>query len=175
MYRADKMRFYLSLLATSIRASIALRGAFLLEFTLLIANNFIFMSMWWIFFTKFRAIGDWQLQDIIALFAIGGGAYGLMQVCFGGTKQLTKMIQSGDLDTYLTQPKNVLLQIAGSKSATKGWGHLMTTLILIVLGGLTEPKTLALILLSMCTGCLIFASIRIIAHSLAFWLGPVEA
>lgn len=167
-------KFFLSLLCTSIRASISVRGVFLLESTLMIANNLIFVLMWWIFFRQFKEIAGWTMKDMIALNAIGMGAYGLMQICFGGVKHLSSIVLRGDLDPYMTQPKNLLIQLISSRSFSKGWGHLMTTIILIIFGDLTDFTDLSCIFLSILSGCLVFTSIAIIAHSLVFWLGPVE-
>ncbi len=140
----------------------------------MLANNLIFIVMWWLFFREFQTVGGWQMKDMIALLAIGQGSYALMALFFGGTRDLGKIIINGNLDPFMTQPKNLLLHIAGSKSAAKSWGHLATTIFLIFFGGLYDLKTLSLILFTLCTGCLVFTSIRIIAHSLTFWLGPVE-
>ncbi len=169
------MRFFFSLLRTSIRASISVRGAFLLESTFIIINNLVFVLMWWIFFRQFREIAGWTLRDLIALNAIGLGAYGLMQICFGGAKQISRIILNGDLDPFMTQPKNLLIHLIASKSLPKGWGHLITTAILLILGDLTDIATLALVLLGILFGSLVFAAIAIMAHSLVFWLGPVES
>lgn len=173
MYKTIK--FFFALLHTSIRASISVRGAFLLESTLMIANNLVFLLMWWIFFRQFKEIDGWTMRDMIALNAIGMGAYGLMQICFGGVKQLSRIILSGDLDPFMTQPKNLLIHLISSRSFSKGWGHLMTTAILLMLGDLTTFSVLSLVALSMISGCLVFTSISIIAHSLVFWLGSVES
>lgn len=167
--------FFFSLLRTSIRASISVRGAFLMESVLMIANNLIFLLMWWIFFRQFKEIAGWTMQDMIALNAIGMGGYGLMQICFGGSKQLSRIIMNGGLDPFMTQPKNLLIHLIGSKSLSKGWGHLMTSVILIFLGHLTAPSTIILVIISIFSSCLVFTSIAIIAHSLVFWLGAVES
>lgn len=169
------LSFFFSLLRTSIRGSISQRGAFLLESVLMIANNLVFLMMWWIFFRQFKEIDGWTLTDMIALNAIGMGAYGLMQICFGGVKQLARVILNGDLDPFMTQPKNLLLHLTGSKSFSKGWGSLMTTLILIFLGKFFTLSAIILILISMFCGCLVFTGFGIIAHSLVFWLGPIES
>jgi ABC-2 type transport system permease protein len=168
------LRFFFALLRVSIRASISLRGAFLLESALMVGNNLVFFSIWWIFFHKFDDIGGWQMRDMITLMAVGIGSYGLMQISFGGVKSLARIIISGNLDPFMTQPKNILLHLASSRSLSKGWGQLMTMVILIFLGGLTAPITLLLILLSILCGCLVFTAMGIIAHSLVFWLGSVE-
>lgn len=153
----------------------SVRGAFLLESSLMIANNLVFVLMWWIFFRQFNEVAGWTLRDIIALNAIGMGAYGLMQICFGNVKQISRIILSGDLDPFMTQPKNLLIHLISSRSMVKGWGHLMTTVILLILGNLTTPHVLALVLLSMISGCLVFTALAIIAHSMVFWFGGVES
>ncbi len=130
--------------------------------------------MWWIFFLQFNDIGGWEFRDMAALMAIGTGAYGLRQVCFGGVKSLGRKIITGGLDPLMTQPKSLLIQLIGSKSLAKGWGHILTSLMLIFLTGLTDPYTLGMIFISIICGCLVFASMAIISHSLAFWLGNIE-
>ncbi|MBS0586272.1 MAG: ABC-2 family transporter protein [Verrucomicrobia bacterium] len=167
--------FFFFLLRTSIRASISVRLAFLLEATLLVFNNFVFLVMWWIFFRQFQEISGWTMRDMIALNAMGMGGYGLMQVCFGGVRELSRSIVRGDLDLFMMQPKNLLLHLTGSKSLSKGWGHLLTALILIVLGGFITPYSLLLILIGIFSSCLVFASVAIIAYSAAFWFGSIEA
>ncbi len=156
------------------RASISKRGAFLIESALMIANNLIFFSMWWIFFRQFNTVAGWDFHDMIILMIAGTGGYGCMQICFGGIKNLSNLILSGDLDPFMTQPKNLLLHIAGSKSHSKGWGHLMTAVTLMILGGITNPAVILLILISILCSCLVFTSINTIAHSLPFWMGSVE-
>jgi ABC-2 type transport system permease protein len=84
------------------------------------------------------------------------------------------MIPSGDLDPFMTQPKNLLLHIAGSKSLSKGWGHVITAGTLIILGGITDPHVIFLLLLGILSSCLVFTSFNVIANSLPFWLGSVE-
>lgn len=166
--------FYFSLIRMSMKASVSLRWNFLFEMFLMLANNLIFFSMWWIFFLQFKEIGGWQFREMAALMTIGTGAYGLRQICFGGVKSIAKSIVTGGLDPFMTQPKNLLIHVIGSRSMPKGWGHVLTSMILIFLGGLYDLYTLSMVVIGMICGCLIFASMAIISHSMAFWLGPIE-
>lgn len=166
--------FFASLLRTSIRASISVRGAFILESLLMVGNNLIFFSMWWIFFRQFETIGGWQINDMAASMAMLSGSYGISNVCFGGVKNLGLIILNGDLDPFMTQPKNLLLHLAGSKSRSKGWGHLITAVILLILGGF-KASSLPLILMLIVSGAAIFTSLGFIVHSLTFWLGSIES
>lgn len=166
--------FYLSLLKTSIKASISTRVAFIIESGLMILNNLIFFTFWWIFFRQFKDVGGWNFNDMIILMIVCTGSYGSMLICFGGVRNLAKIIINGDLDPFMTQPKNLLLHIAGSKSVSKGWGHLLTVLILMGLGGSNTLYATPLILLSILSGCLVFTSVYVILHSLPFWMGSIE-
>jgi ABC-2 type transport system permease protein len=166
--------FFFYLLKTSIRSSISLRGAFLFESVLMIMNNLLIFSIWWIFFRQFNDIAGWQMKDMLVLMTVGIGSYGLMQICFGAIKHLSRVIVSGDLDPFMTQPKNLLLHFIASKSFSKGWGNLLTAGLLMC-GGHVGLSAVPIILLSILCGCLVFASVGIITHSFAFWLGSVES
>ncbi|HXF28570.1 MAG TPA: hypothetical protein VN457_01855, partial [Chlamydiales bacterium] len=76
--------FYIRLIATSIKSSVQLRGAFLVQAGLMLLNDAIFIVMWWLFFHEFEAIGNWHAKEMAALLAIGMGSYGLMQIFSGG-------------------------------------------------------------------------------------------
>ena len=106
----------------------------------MISNNLIFFALWWIFFRQFNDIAGWQLADMLLLTIIGSGGYGLSQICFGGLKNLSASIVNGDLDPFMTQPKNLLLHLAGSRSITKGWGNVITAVLLAALGGIGDQK-----------------------------------
>ncbi len=167
--------FFSYLLKLSIRTSISKRGAFLIELSLMIVNNLIFFSIWWIFFRQFKSILGWQFEDMLVLIAVGTGSNGLMGICFGGVKKPSLIILDGGLDSYMTQPKNLLLHIAGSKSFAKGWGHLMTAVLLLCTGGMISFYSIPFIFFSILNGCVVFTSINIIAHSLPFWMGSIES
>lgn len=166
--------FFVHLVKVSIKASMSLRGAFLIEAGLMLANNLIFFSMWWIFFNQFEHVGGWYLKDMLTVVSVGSGAYGLAQICFGEVKNLSRIIVNGDLDPFMTQPKNVLIHVISSRSRPKGWGHLMTCATLMVLGDLLHFQTIVLIIISVVCGCIVFTATAIIVHSLTFWLGSIQ-
>lgn len=170
----ESLKFMFQLFHTSIKASMSIRGAFLIQCFLMVLNNFVFLTIWWVFFRQFKDIAGWQLQDMLALMAIGAGAYGLSLVLFGGVRQLSRAIITGDVDTYMTKPKNLLIQLAASRSYARGWGDILTTVILIFLGNMTQPHMLLVIVVGVLCGCLMFSAMGIIAHSMTFWMGAIE-
>lgn len=168
-------KFFYALWCTSLKSSLSLKGAFLIDSTLMIANNLIFFSIWWIFFLKFDNIAGWYLKEMFALMAVGIGACGLMQINFAGVRSLSRMIINGELDLLIVQPKNLLIRLLGARSFAKGWGNLATAFILILLVNLTDFYIFSLIIIGMICGCLVFTSMGVIAHSTAFWMGSNES
>ena len=87
--------------------------------------------MWWIFFQTFKEINGWKVEDMAALWAIVFGAYGLMQIFFGGYKFISRTILNGDLDPYMTQPKNLLIHLLASRSHPKGYGNFLCMIVFL--------------------------------------------
>lgn len=172
-YRRNYL-FAKELLKINIRASMALKGAFLLNAFFMVINNLAFFSVWWVFFTKFDEINGWRLPELMAMYGITAFSFGIAVIFAGGAKDLSRMVVDGELDTYLVQPKDALLQIIGSKSQMSGWGDLVSGFFLIAISGyLTWPNAVPLVILNL-SAAAIFLSFRIIVHSLSFWLGPME-
>lgn len=144
-----------------------------MEVGLMVVNNVLFLLLWWIFFCQFKDVDCWKFRDMMLLLIVGHGGYGLMEICFGGVKRLANTILRGDLDLFMSQPKNLLLHVTGSRSYSKGWGHLMTAMLLAVFGRLTDGWVLSLLGIGLLSSCLIFTSMSVLAHSLVFWFGPI--
>ena len=173
MYK--EFSFYLYLLKTSIRSAVHKRGAFITEASLMIANNMIFFALWWIFFGHFKEIDGWDYDDVRILLAIGCGAYGVMQICCGNLKRLSKAIINGDLDPLLVQPKSPLLHFIGSESRAKGWGNLATTALICATGGIDHFSQLFLVAFGVITGASIFIAMNLIAQCSVFWISSMDS
>ncbi|MCI0340508.1 MAG: ABC transporter permease [Planctomycetales bacterium] len=169
------LRFLAALVATNLKASVALRGAFLLQAALMFGNNLIFFVVWWILFDRVEEIAGWRLADMSLLYGLVAAAYGLTVVFGGGVRQLARLVAEGELDPLLTQPKNALLHVGASRSFASGWGDLVSGVLLLALSGRVEGlagilgATVAVLL-----GASVLTSAGIVFGSLAFWLGPME-
>ncbi|HTO09900.1 MAG TPA: ABC-2 family transporter protein [Myxococcota bacterium] len=168
------LRFARTLVATNLRASLALRGAFWLQAVLMVVNNVAFFTMWWILFARFREIGGWRLQDMMTLFGIVAPGFGLAVVFGGGARQLARAIVDGQLDSRLTQPKPVLLHAVASQSTASGWGDVLTGAGMLYLAGRLDLAHAPFIALAIAVSALTFVASAVIFQSLAFWLGDVE-
>ena len=133
---------------------------------LVLLGNFLFLFLWKIFFTVFPAIGTWSFKEMLLLIAFSSGSLGLMQLLFGGVKRLPHLIRSQKLDTFIVHSNPSLLAILCSSSITRGWGHILTSLILF-----TTVKLSLFPLYLLCTlgSCLILTATHTLLYSLFFW------
>ena len=177
MVRASRRvrRGYLpALIATNLRAALALRGAFWLQAAFMLLNNVFFFVTWWIFFERFTEVRGWTLRDMAALYGVVASAFGLTVILLGGIRTLAERIASGELDAFLTLPADPLVHIAASRSVASGWGDLASAPIFLGLIGFVAPGDTPLVLVGIACATIVFASTGVILHSAAFWAGRID-
>lgn len=167
--------FARSLLATNLRASASLRGAFLIQAVFMILNNLIYFSVWWIFFERFESLNGWHLRDLAALYGLTAVSIGTMIALFGGVWNLARMAAEGGLDSLMTQPKNLLLHVVGSHSRPSGWGDIVSGTGLIYMSGYLHWSNAPLLAVLVVSSMLVMLASAVVFQSLAFWLGQIEA
>lgn len=158
-----------ALFYTSLKSNLALGSGFVLQAFFMAVNNAILFVVWWIFFQNFKELRGWQLHDVAALYGIVTGGYGLAAVFGGGALTLSQTIVEGGLDSFMTQPKNLLLYVLGSRSSAPAWGDLMVSSVFLGLSGYVEFSTLPLAATLIFCGAVLFLSSSVLIHSLAFW------
>jgi len=170
----ETLRFARALVSTNLKASLALRGAFWLQVIFMIANNAIYFSIWFIFFDRFEEIRGWRLGDVGALYGIVATSFGLCVVFAGGVRELARMIIDGDLDSFMTQPKNLLLHTLGSRTFASGWGDIASGLLFLALSGVAHWRELPLVIVAIIASTIVFLSTGVVLHCSAFWLGRID-
>lgn len=167
-------RYLLALLGTSLRASMALRGAFWLQVAFMLLNNLIFFVMWWVFFGEIGEVRGWRVGDMAAIYGVCAGAFGLAVVFGGGAREIARLVSEGDLDTYLALPRHPLPACIAARSRPSGWGDIVSAFVLIGFSGYARPAVLPLgIVASVCGGA-VFCSATVIANCVAFWFGDTR-
>lgn len=160
------------LIATNLKASFALRTSFMLQAGFMVVNNLVFFTIWWIFFQNVEFINGWGIHEIELMYALAAGSFGLSILLFGGYFELADMISEGKLDSFLTKPKNILIQSVCAKSRASGWGDFVVSLILIIMSGYWNHGLVLLPLMIM--GSLFFLFFGVLVNSLAFWGGAMK-
>jgi ABC-2 type transport system permease protein len=171
---ANNLAFTRALVATNLKATLALRGAFVVQVVFMALNNFAFFVFWWALMRHVPSIRGWSLGDIALLYGIVAVAFGLAVSLAGGVRHLGRFIEEGDLDSLLTQPRSVLVYAVGLRSQPSGVGDVLSGIVFIAWSEEVSWSTLPLLVAAILAGALVFVACGIVFFSLAFWLGKIE-
>jgi ABC-2 type transport system permease protein len=175
MVGRNSIRFAGALLATNLKASLMLRGAFAMQVAFMALNNFTFFVFWWVLMRRVPDIRGWHLADIEVLFGIVAIAVGLAITMAGGVRYLGQFIEQGELDTLLVQPPPVLLHAAGMRSQSSGFGDMASGVILLALSGQVSWIDAPRVGIAIVAAALVFAASGVLFFSAAFWLGQSDS
>lgn len=168
------MGFAIALLATNLKAALALRGAFLMQAGLMLVNNLLFFVFWWVLFDRFEDVRGWRIGDVAVLYGVAGAGYGVAAVLAGGVYDLARRIEGGELDPMLTLPRSVLVQAVAARTRSDGWGDIATGVILVGASGHLHGIAWITAPLAVLAAAVMFVAAGVLLHSTAFWLGRVE-
>lgn len=150
------------------------RMSFLLTAGMMFVNDAVWIFYWSVYFTKFPLVNGWEMRDVMMMQAVSCAGYGISAVFFGNAYRITNLVSTGQLDTYLAQPKPVLLHVLISRMNVNAIGDILFGLTLFAIFGewtlLGIVKFVAALLIAM----LIFLFFNIIFQSLAFFIGNAE-
>jgi ABC-2 type transport system permease protein len=172
--RSPTLSFALALLLTSLKSAAALRGSFVLQVAFMILNNVTFFVFWWVLFDRVPQLRGYGLPEMEALFGISAAGFGIVQCLFGGVRHLPRLIEDGELDALLTQPKPTLLYALGLRSHPSGFGDFLSGLGFLWLSGYVTLPNLPAVALAITASALGFLGSGIVFFSLAFFLGRTE-
>ena len=172
---AGNLRFFWKLMKTNVAQSTSLKLNFLFETLFMVANDILYFMVWIILFAAFQEINGWGIRHVMLMEAIAVTSYAIYAFCFRGVADtLAGYIERGELDTFILQPRNILVNVAGSRSNPAAMGDLLCGLVLFVWSGFVTFQNFPIVLLSILAGFLAFFSIGIIIGSLAFYMKDVE-
>lgn len=145
------------------------KTTFITNIVFMIINNSTFIVQWIILFGLKDNIGGYRFNDVMFLWAISATTYGLARVFFKKAFELSNLIIDGKLDTFLVQPKNVLLSVISSDTSASAIGDIIFGYLVFFIFSFSFKKLLLFTLFTI-TGTIITTSISIIFNSFTFWI-----
>ena len=141
---------------------------FVTNVVFMILNDAAILVQWFILFRLRGDIGGYTMKEVMLLWGLTAASFGLSRVLFTRVFSLPELIISGKLDSYLVQPKNVLLSVMTSATNISAIGDFLYGLILLVACGFSVSR-LCLFLLFTVTGTIIITAFALFLGSLSFW------
>ena len=145
----------------------------LLGFFLTQASGILFL---YLIFEQIPSLNGWTLDQLIFI-------YGFAQIPRGIDHLLTdniwlvawRLVINGEFDRYMLRPMNVFFQVIAEKIQPDALGELLIGTILVIISAskgvvVFDFAHVALFVVSVLAGALIYTSIKLFFAALAFWL-----
>ena len=150
------------------------RVSFLTQVIGMMLNDFMYFTIWIVFFDRFKEVRGWGISDMYITFGIVASAFGLVGLLFGNAFTLSEIINQGRLDYYLSLPRPVLLHTVSSRMISSEMGDFTYGFLSYALSGQFTWDGFLRFILAMLLAATIFASFLILIQSLAFWMGVIS-
>lgn len=173
------MRKHLKIFACYFRLNFAsaleYRTSFLTQAFGMALSNSSFIFFWWVAFSQ---IGDniagYSFEDILFIWAVTSSGFGLSTVLFANAANLTQLIVTGELDTYLIYPCNVLLNILCARTNLSAYGDLLYGFVLLLIFCGKNLSAWLWFIVGVLLCGLLFTAITLTAHTLSFYWGDAS-
>lgn len=176
-----KLRHWKGLLAfvwscwkLNLAGAMEFRLSFLMTAGMMVVNNIVWILFWGLYFNRFQVVNGWTFQDVMMMWAVSAGGFGLSAVLFGNAYRLASLIANGQLDIILSQPKPVLLHILISRMSVAAIGDIAFALMIYGMFGDRSAIGMLKFGLALIISMLIFLFFVVAAQSLAFYFGNAE-
>lgn len=173
------MRKHLRIMACYFRLNLAsaleYRASFLAQVFGMALSNSSFIFFWWIAFGQLgEYIAGYSFQDVMFIWASASAAFGLSNILFANAGQLSRLIVTGELDTFILQPCNLLVNVLCAKTTLFAYGDLLYGIVLMALTQGADLAAWGWFFVAMTLGGLLMCAVTLTAHVLTFYLGDAS-
>ena len=145
------------------------RVTFLTNVFFMILNNATFIVQWLLLFHIKSDIGGYAFRDVMLLWGIAASTFGLAHILFQRAFSLSDLIVNGKLDSFLVQPKSVLVSVITSSTNASAIGDLIYGYLILIIFRFSIVNLLLFTLFTI-SGALIMTAYAIITGSISFWI-----
>lgn len=159
----------------NLTSALEYRSSFLIQAFGMALSNGSFVFFWWVAFSQIgRPIGGYDFRDVMFIWAVTSSAYGAANILFANMNQITRLIVSGELDTFLLQPQSTLINLLCARTALSAWGDLAYGFVLMALTQGRDGQAWLMFGCGLIIGGLLMTALAVTAHSLTFYFGDAS-
>jgi ABC-2 type transport system permease protein len=171
----DYLKLASAYLRFNFRAQLEYRGAFFSQVAAMFINDGFWVVFWIVFFRSFPVLHGWNLEDVMALWAVLTAGFGLAHGVMGNTLYIASIVANGEVDGWLLQPRAVLPHLLLGRSVPSAWGDaLFGYAVYFAFAQPDVPHLLVFVLLSISVAAL-FVGFGVLCGSLSFYIGNASA
>lgn len=173
MVDKDEVKYIYKAIVCNLKKIVEYKLSFISQTIMMFINNIFFLIFWSITFKVSGNNLEFTMKNILYLWSISTIAFGICKVVLGGIDNINKYFISGDMDSYLTQPKNVFINIATSKCHFSAFGDFLYGIIIGIIVAENLLNFLVIIMYGIFAS-IIYASIMTTIRSLVVFIGDVD-
>jgi ABC-2 type transport system permease protein len=118
------------------------------------------------------ALGGFDLREIALLYGASGIGIGVGDLVIGSVEQIGTYVRTGGLDSMLTRPVPLLVQVCADRFAVRRLGRISQALVVFAYGAgavAWSPAKVGLAAVMLVSACLIFFSLFVGFSCIQFW------
>lgn len=142
--------------------------SFLANIIFMIINNSCFIIQWVVLYSLKDNIGGYTFKQMLLLWGAAASTFGVSRFFFKKAFTLSETINTGKLDAFLVQPKNILLSAITTDLEVSAIGDIIYGYVILIIYGITLKNFLLFTIFTILGG-LIITCVSVIANSLTFW------
>ena len=156
---------------TNLASAMEYRVSFLMQSLGMAINDVFFLFFWWMVFQQTGTLGGYGFRDVMSIWALSASTFGLLHILFGNVRRLNHLVQSGELDIFLLQPRDPYIHAHCARMNFSAWGDFIYALLLFVFITGFHPGKWLLFLLFTVAGAVLLGAVLSMADSLVFFWG----
>ncbi len=158
----------------NVAAALEYRASLVTQVMGMFINDSIWVIFWMMYFTKFPVLQDWTLQDVLVLWASVTSSFGIVGGLLSNSLRIPGLVVQGQLDYYLSLPKDVLLHLLVSQIRLVNLGDLIFgPALLALMVDMTWTRALVFVAATL-LAAMVLLGFFIFTGSLVFFLGNSE-
>ena len=138
-------------------------------------SNSSFIFFWWIAFEQIGGrIAGYSFEDVLFIWAVTSTGFGLSTILFANASSLTRLIVTGELDTFLLQPSNILLGVLCARTNLSAYGDFIYGFVIMVIFYAGSGAAWLWFFIGIILCGLLLTAITLTAHTLSFFWGDAS-
>lgn len=135
-------------------------------------SNSSFIFFWWIAFRQIGGtIAGYSFEDVLFIWAVISSGFGLSHVLFANVAGLTKLIVTGELDAFLLQPCNIIVNILCAKTNLSAYGDFMYGFVIMFIFYPGNGVAWLWFLCGLVLSAVLITAVNLMANTLSFYFG----
>ena len=159
----------------NLTSALEYRASFFTQAFGMALSNSSFIFFWWVAFSQIGGrIADYSFEDILFIWATTSSAFGLAHILFSNTSKLTNLIVTGELDTFLLQPCNILVNVICAGTTLSAYGDFIYGFVLMAIVYAGNAMAWLWFFVGVVVGSLLMTAVTLAAHTLSFYFGDAS-